>query len=153
MLSIIFNSVGVSALESLRQWRHMFPNLLGSYFVYDICEITSLCSFGKINVLFYHVLRYSYSTYFFGYENSYFFKCCLFDFFTVQHLRFIRFDFSGACLKRVVFNTLLFIILWLVHLISDKSIETISYSFIIVVKSCCVEGLMEDKCTSNKHSR
>jgi len=24
---------------------------------------------------------------------------------------------------------------------------------VIVVKLCCVEGLMEDKCTSNKHSR
>jgi len=24
---------------------------------------------------------------------------------------------------------------------------------VIVVKLCCVEGLMEDRCTSNKHSR
>jgi len=24
---------------------------------------------------------------------------------------------------------------------------------VIVVKLCCVDGLMEDRCTSNKHSR
>jgi len=24
---------------------------------------------------------------------------------------------------------------------------------VIVVKLCCAEGLMEDRCTSNKHSR
>jgi len=27
------------------------------------------------------------------------------------------------------------------------------YHVVIVVKLCCVEGLMEDRCTSNKHSR
>ena len=43
-----------------------------------------------------------------------------------------------------------------VHLMSNKGLGTMSQSFIIVVNPCwycCVEGLMEDKCMSNKHPR
>jgi len=39
---------------------------------------------------------------------------------------------------------------------SYKGLDTISLSFIIVVivvNICCVEGLMENRCISNKHSR
>jgi len=41
----------------------------------------------------------------------------------------------------------------LFELHQDKTFIIVFNHVVIVVKLCCVEGLMEDRCTSNEHSR
>ena len=42
---------------------------------------------------------------------------------------------------------------WFTSYLIRALIQNHGHLFIIVVNLCCVEGLMEDRCISNKHSR